>query len=725
MSSIYLVGNAPESSKYILSTWEKFTQWETEQSEFQLDIETSVSDYWSDRKLITIQFGSVGLSKAQWVLQWSTLTPAQQQYVKDIVEGNRLKLIHNAAFEIIVLRFHDMILCNPYDTMLAEKILTGGIENENYALSDLCFKYLQLVLDKSEQKTFGDDILTENKVVYAALDVTYLDTIRSLQQPDITLWNLDRVLALENEAVLGFSDITFHGIKLDIQKWNSNIEFAQPIVDASRAKLNSWLLSEEFKPRALEIGCLSETDKLLFNPNSHQDKSELLQLLFPCIPGSTKPVITKYIRDNGSNLSTEDLNILVSLQEKNTVPMCNKLIRDHYQYLVNNGFLLPANVPSINWNSVQQVLPILKVIAPRLRDLSEESLANVTHGIIEDLAEYKNSLKLISTYGQTFIDKHVNPDGKVRTEFNQIVSTGRVSSKRPNMQNIPAKESVGNRYRNAFVCEEDEVFVDSDFTGQELAIIAHISKDPVWLGTIERGEDLHSVCAELVYGAKWADLKNNDCAYYAKTPTGIAKQKCSCSRHKSLRNAVKTVNFGLAYGMSDMKLSGTLKITLPEAKLLTEQYFKAFPKIGATLKYLGEFGVKNGYIQTISPMFRKRWFPFWKFAKGRINMHLAGQYDQTLGTIERAAKNQPVQGTGADMMKLAMVLVRRWIYTNGYKDSIKLVAQVHDQLTTICKQNLSEMWKVKFDELMQEAAKVFIPSGILKADTQISNCWTK
>lgn len=177
--------------------------------------------------------------------------------------------------------------------------------------------------------------------------------------------------------------------------------------------------------------------------------------------------------------------------------------------------------------------------------------------------------------------------------------------------------------------------------------------------------------------------------------------------------------------MGEMKLAGTINVTLPEAKALIDQYFRVFPTIGNTLKFLGNFGVKNGYIQTIAPFFRKRWFPFWKFAKSRIGSHLAGQYDGTLGEIERASKNAPIQGCGADLMKLAMVLVRAWIYDNGYQDRIKIVAQVHDQLTTTCKREVAEMWKVQMTVLMEEAARVVIPSGILKADTNISATWTK
>lgn len=731
---INLIGTAPESGKYEIGSFEGFMYWQEEQEELQLDIETSVTPYWCDKKLITVQFGQVGCKhgfKHQWVLQWSFLSEAQKAKVKEIIEDQRTKLIHNAAFEIIILRFAGMQVHRVFDTMLAEKVLSAGLETDTYSLLSVTFKYLGVTLDKTEQTTFGDDILTESKVVYSAADVTNLDVIRECQMIQIDKWKLGKVLELENKAVFAFSDITYYGIELDQEKWRANEDLAIPIVQESLDRLNAWLFEEPFKTKAISLGILSESDQVLINFNSPDQKRELLSVIFPGIIGATKPIIKKYVRDKGSELDTRLLNILVCMQDKNFQPLLELLIQEHKPWLVEHNYLRPANTPSINWNSVQQALPLLQCVHPKLKNLSEESVAKTNHPIFLDLGEYKDTLKLITTYGQTFIEKYVEPDGKVRTSFNQVISTGRVSSLRPNMQNIPAKESVGTIYRNAFVCGEDEVFVDSDYTGQELAIITHISKDPVWFKAISEGKDLHSVCAELVYGKKWLDAKAEGCLYYkqvvdAEGKLGFAKQKCKCPGHKRLRSSVKSINFGLAYGMSEFKLSAETRSTLPEARALISDYFKTFPTIGNTLKFLGDFGVKNGYIQTIFPYFRKRWFPFWKFARGRIAAHLSKtQYDATLGSIERASKNQPIQGTAADMMKTAMVMVREYIYNNNLQDKIRIVAQVHDQLTTICKKEVAEDWKDTLDSLMREAAKVFIPSGILKADTNITKVWTK
>lgn len=295
------------------------------------------------------------------------------------------------------------------------------------------------------------------------------------------------------------------------------------------------------------------------------------------------------------------------------------------------------------------------------------------------------------------------------------------------MQNIPAKESVGTRYRNAFVCKPGWKYVDSDFSSQELVIIAYMSNDPVWNEALRLGQDLHSVCAELVYPNNgWKNSAQADCDYYKTIDSKVAKAKCSCKSHKNMRNAVKSINFGLAYGMSEYKLSGTLNIEVKEARKLIDDYFKTFPSIGGTLNYLGNFGVRNGYIQTIAPFFRKRWFPYWKYSRSKIDVHVSKvQYDPTLGSIERASKNMPIQGTAGDMAKLSLLMLYDFIHNNNLSDRVKLVMQVHDQNTTIAREDYAEEWKTHMDRIMRAAAAFIIPNGLLGAETTISPFWTK
>jgi DNA polymerase I len=245
-----------------------------------------------------------------------------------------------------------------------------------------------------------------------------------------------------------------------------------------------------------------------------------------------------------------------------------------------------------------------------------------------------------------------------------------------------------------------------------LNVIAYGSQDPVWLEALKKNQDLHSVCASLVYGDKWIDAAKDDCAYIK------SKAKCNCPEHKNLRTKVKTVNFGLAYGMGPNKLADTLEISLGEAKELIERYFKVFPNIGSFLTKLEKFGVKYGYARTYPPYNRRRWFSEWFNGIG-AEPSLKG----ISGTIGRAAKNTPIQGSSADMTKLALVFIRDFIRKNNVP--VKIVMTVHDQIDTVCSCEYAETWRVKMTELMEEAAIKVIPNGLLKAETNISECWEK
>jgi DNA polymerase I-like protein with 3'-5' exonuclease and polymerase domains len=721
-----------QGSKYPVADFDQFVTWVKQQSSYQLDIETNVVEKWNEYKLISIQFGSCTQERLQWFFQWSQLTGEQKLTIKEILQNkNQQKLAHNARFEYIVLRFHGIIIDNLFDTMLAEKVLRGGLETMEYSLAELTWKYMRLYMDKTEQTNFGDDIMTDSKILYGVTDVVYLDTIKKFQLQEAHTKELMNVFTLEMESLPAFSDITYEGMLLNQEKWRENITLAEPVVQEAYDQVNKWLTHPDFAFWSYDQGYISDEDKITINYNSVPQKMKCLKQVFPTLAGGSMPIVKKFLRDNGTSLTNEELNVLVCYMEKNFKELEKFMMKYHRDFLVAEGLMIPAGTSTINWNSRDQVLPMAQIVEPRLKDLSEESVNKTTHKMLRDRKDYIEALKLTTTYGESFIRKYVDSDGRVRTNFNQVASTGRVTSSNPNMQNIIVKESVGTRYRNAFVCDPGWVFVDSDFVSQELVIIAYISKDPVWMDAIEKGYDLHSLCAELVHKDKWKKAASEDCAYYKMEVDSFGnlvqqKQKCKCKQHKSLRDGIKSINFGLAYGMSEFKLAGDLNISVKEARALINEYFSTFPAIGRVLQFLGDFGLDNGYIQTLAPFYRKRWFPFWYENKNYIEPHRMGvRFNPTLGEIERASKNMPIQGSSADITKIAMVLIRGWIHDNGYVNNIKFQAQVHDQVTTICRQELAEMWKLKMDELMREAARVVIPTGILKAETQITEVWTK
>ena len=369
----------------------------------------------------------------------------------------------------------------------------------------------------------------------------------------------------------------------------------------------------------------------------------------------------------------------------------------------------------VKWTSPKQVLNVFTTYGLSIEDVNANTLLPFRKDEFIDIyIKYKEQAKLSTSYGDKFL-QNVDSDNRVRTNFKQILNTGRIASSGPNMQQIPAN----NKYRNCFISgDNDWVFVSSDYSSQELAIIATGSKDPVWLKALEEGKDLHSVCAALVYGDKWRDAAEVGCSYYAYANLGggteRAQLKCKCKEHKKLRTNVKSINFGLAYGMGPMKLADTLLISEKAAERLIKSYFKAFPSIENFLKNLGSYGLQTGHIKTYAPYRRMRWFPEWRGYE-------TPQKDK--GKIERASKNTPIQGSGADMCKSALVLVRDYIYENDYP--AKIVMTVHDQIDTIVRTDKAEEWCSIFQGLMEQSTLEIIPSGLLKADTNISQTWEK
>jgi DNA polymerase-1 len=371
----------------------------------------------------------------------------------------------------------------------------------------------------------------------------------------------------------------------------------------------------------------------------------------------------------------------------------------HYRIPVQVDMFAPMEEirhTHINWGSPMQTLKLFQSLVPELEDVNGKKLNKYRykHKLIDEYIRYKERTKLANAYGTKFFN-YVNSDGKVHTNFSQILDTGRVSSSKPNMQQIPSD----NTFRNCFIAPSGWVFVSSDYSSQELNVIAYGSQDPVWLEALEKGMDLHGVCADLVFEDKWRNAGPDE--------------------KKKLRTQIKAINFGLAYGMGPFKLADTLQISKGEAEALIEKYFTEFPNIRDFLTKLGTFGTRNGYIRTFKPFKRRRWFDTWfpKIWDDRSKM-------QEFGSIERASKNTPIQGSSADMTKLALIYIYREIQ-QSWSNDVKIVMTVHDQIDTICKEEIASEWARKMTMEMERAAKIIIPNGLLKADTNISQTWEK
>ena len=264
------------------------------------------------------------------------------------------------------------------------------------------------------------------------------------------------------------------------------------------------------------------------------------------------------------------------------------------------------------------------------------------HAIVAKVLEYREVTKLKNTYIDV-IPKLVGPDGRLRTVFHQTATaTGRLSSTNPNLQNVPVRTELGRRIRRAFVAPSAErILLAADYSQIELRIMAHLSGDEAMRDAFARGDDIHDVTARGIFAVAAAD---------AVTP--------------NQRRIAKSVNFGLLYGMSDFGLAQRLEIERGEARAMTEAYFARFPSVRAWIERNLEFGREHGYVETI--LGRRRYMP-----------DLRSRNFPLRSAAEREATNAPMQGSAADLMKLAMVRIDSAL---GDDDRAVMLLQIHDEL---------------------------------------------
>ena len=301
--------------------------------------------------------------------------------------------------------------------------------------------------------------------------------------------------------------------------------------------------------------------------------------------------------------------------------------------------------------------------------------------VIKDILEYRQLTKLKSTYADGLIN-YVEADGRIHGTFNQtITATGRISSTEPNLQNIPIRMPLGSLIRKVFIPKENCVFVDADYSQIELRILAHMSEDESLIEAYNSGMDIHSITASKVFNV----------------PLGqVTKQQ---------RSNAKAVNFGIVYGMSAFGLSQDLSISRKEATEYINQYFETYPKVKEYLDNIVAFAKEKGYVKTLFG--RKRPIP---------ELKSSNFMQKSFG--ERIAMNSPIQGTAADIMKIAMINVDKRLQQENMKS--RIVLQVHDEL-------LVEAYKDEVDKvseiLSQEMSNAANLSVNLDVDVNVGDNW--
>ena len=305
-----------------------------------------------------------------------------------------------------------------------------------------------------------------------------------------------------------------------------------------------------------------------------------------------------------------------------------------------------------------------------------------SHPIIEKILEYRHLAKLNSTYVDGLKDVIDEKTGRIHSNFHQTVTvTGRISSSEPNLQNIPIRTELGREMRKMFVAAPGHILLDADYSQIELRVLAHIAEDETMIAAFTSGEDIHASTASKIFG--------------------VPKNAVS----SDMRTAAKAVNFGLIYGKGEYSLAQDLGISMREAKAHIEDYLGSFPKVQDYMKNVVEEAKKNGYVTTL--MGRRRLLP--ELSSGNFQLRSFG---------ERAALNTPIQGTAADIIKLAMVRV--YTRLKEEKLSAKLILQVHDEL--IVEAPLAEQERAG-EILKTEMEQAYLLKAPLVADMHAGLSW--
>lgn len=301
--------------------------------------------------------------------------------------------------------------------------------------------------------------------------------------------------------------------------------------------------------------------------------------------------------------------------------------------------------------------------------------------IVEEVLEYRGLTKLKSTYAEG-LAAYIGEDNRIHSTFNQtITATGRISSTEPNLQNIPMRMELGRLIRKVFVPREGFVFTDADYSQIELRVLAHMSEDSQLIEAYKMDEDIHRITASKVFHTPFEEVTDLQ------------------------RRSAKAVNFGIVYGISSFGLSQDLSISRKEAAEYIEQYFATYPEVKKFLDRQVESAKKEGYVTTM-------------FGRRRPVPELSSSNFMQRSFGERVAMNSPIQGTAADIIKIAMIRVWRRLKEENL--SSRLILQVHDELLIETAEEETEKVKAILDEEMKAAADLAVT---LEVDMHTGKNW--
>lgn len=626
-------------------------------------------------------------------------------------DRNRIFCGHNLKFEgKHLLHNYGIIHHTIWDCMLVEQNLYNGLGYRN-SLAALAERYLGvkpveipdlfsnltedddeediIYIDKSTRMEFlkiGSKPFTEKQILYGSDDILYPLLIRELQMQGTGTYNPMELHKLENKFCLCLVDIELAGMTFDKQVWLNTYNKSKVVYKHRLEKLNRYV--EKKYPKFCSIPDLFGTPPgCTIQWSSSKQVIELFKHIGICPKEKSK--------QTGKIEYTVGAKALV------------KKLSNPYKEKYNKD---------------------------------EETDIETNEDLILNYLLLKVSEQACTTFGEEWL-KYIHPiTGKVHSSYRQILNTGRISSTRPNLQNVPGEKV----YRSAFIASPGNTLIDCDYSSQESRIVADKCNDSIMVRFFNEGDPIHGSDMHSMTATKMFSLMRNE-------PDLIVTKKT----HPEERTVAKSIGFKLIYGGTSYTLKDDFGITEEEAQQFIDNYLGAFPALGKYLQVCRETAVKNGYIDIDEVVGRRYWEKDWdrmnqinediwklyptnyrelskirkQEAKDKINREhpevkqMWKEYFSIKSSLERCAQNYPVQGTAGSQSKTAAIIFRNYQIKNNLRDTIWLTNMVHDEVVAECKNEYIEEGKKLIEKCMIDGASIFCKKVKMEACAVGAEYW--
>ena len=714
-----------QTDKYIEATMEQAMSVLLPLKLCQLDTETKGLDCHT-KALLTIQLGN---KDNQVVIDWTTLTLKEKQIVKNYLESDRLFLGWNLMFDLTFLYVQGIYPKHIWDGMIVEQLLYLGYpaQMREKSLKAAAWNYLNINIDKTVRGKIINEGLTTEVVIYAAGDVTYIEDIKEKQDIEVEKQGMKLAVELECEFVKSLAYFKYCGVHLDITKWKAKMAKDQAKLDKAVSELNAWVVAWDKE-----------------NPHSGYD-IQYPELKYPKYSTDYPAEVKRLTKDGYKRFPQEDLQT-----PDGKIDAYKKIIKNQFTRIDTQGDLFTGfdTEPKcvINWSSQKQVIPLFELLGINVETFDKKTKqkkksieANVLKPqkndfpIIPIFLEYQEAAKVVSTYGQNWLNA-INPKtGRIHADFHSIgTDTARVSSGggvwKLNMQNLPHDPET----RACFTSEEGNAWLSADYQSQESRIIASVSKDEKMIDLFEHGcGDVHSLVAYMSYpniiprDTKIEDIKK---------------------LYHNWRQKAKSIEFAINYGGDYNTISKNDGIPVEEAKEIYDNFMEGFPGIKRYQDYCRAAVMRDGYIllnpltghrahiydaeelkETRSKMQEPGFWEYYQNARRRNPQDEIVQevrhYMQRKAASEKQSINYRIQNRGAMCFKLSSIKLFNWIVDHKLIDKVKMCVPAHDEFNLECPVAIKEQIGKVLIDCMIAGGKPFCPNVFLGADIDINDHW--